>query len=83
MAEIAVECPGEHVALVRLNRPEMRNALNLLTRRLLAEHVSALGALDTALLLERKTMHLRFASRERKAGVDALLAKRKPRFEGR
>jgi enoyl-CoA hydratase/carnithine racemase len=43
MAEVLVERPSEHVALVRLNRPEVRNALNLATRRLLAEHVTALG----------------------------------------
>jgi enoyl-CoA hydratase/carnithine racemase len=44
MAEIVVERPSEHVALVRLNRPEVRNALNLATRRLLAEHIGALRA---------------------------------------
>jgi enoyl-CoA hydratase len=44
MTEIVVERPSEHVALVRLNRPEVRNALNLPTRRLLAEHIGALGA---------------------------------------
>jgi enoyl-CoA hydratase/carnithine racemase len=43
MAEVLLERPSEHVALVRLNRPEARNALNMATRRLLAEHVGALG----------------------------------------
>jgi enoyl-CoA hydratase len=47
MAEVVVERPGEHVALVRLNRPEVRNALNLATRRLLAEQITALGADET------------------------------------
>ena len=44
MAEVVVERPSEHVALVRLNRPDVRNALNLATRRLLAHEVAALGA---------------------------------------
>ena len=43
MAEVLLERPSAHVALVKLNRPEARNALNMATRRLLAEHVGALG----------------------------------------
>ena len=46
MAEVLVERPSEHVALVKLNRPEVRNALNLATRRLLAQEIGALGAED-------------------------------------
>jgi enoyl-CoA hydratase/carnithine racemase len=44
MAEVLLERPSEHVALVKLNRPEVRNALNLATRRLIAENFTALGA---------------------------------------
>src|SRR5579872_1476813 len=46
MPEVVVERLSEHVALVRLNRPEVRNALNLATRRLLAQEIGALGAED-------------------------------------
>jgi enoyl-CoA hydratase/carnithine racemase len=44
MAEVLLERPSEHVALVKLNRPEVRNALNLATRKLIAETFTALGA---------------------------------------
>ena len=44
MPEVLLERPSEHVALVRLNRPEVRNALNLTTRRQISEHFTALGA---------------------------------------
>ncbi|MEJ0069896.1 MAG: enoyl-CoA hydratase [Pseudomonadota bacterium] len=43
MAEVLLERPSEHVVLVKLNRPEVRNALNMATRTLLAEHFTALG----------------------------------------
>ncbi len=43
MPEVLVERPSEHVALVKLNRPEVRNALNLPTRKLLAQEVDALA----------------------------------------
>ena len=46
MPEILVERPQEHVALVRINRPEVKNALNIRSRELLAEHFTALGADD-------------------------------------
>ena len=44
MAEVLLERPSEHVALVKLNRPEVRNALNMATRRQLADHFTALGS---------------------------------------
>ena len=37
MASVLLEHPAEHVALVRIDRPEARNALNMEARRLLAE----------------------------------------------
>jgi enoyl-CoA hydratase len=37
MSEVLVEHPAEGVALVRINRPEARNALNMAVRRRLAE----------------------------------------------
>ena len=37
---VLVERPAEGVALVRINRPEVRNALNMEVRRLLAKHVT-------------------------------------------
>ena len=44
MADVVlVERPSEHVALVRINRPDARNALNMEVRRLLAEHMSKLA----------------------------------------
>jgi enoyl-CoA hydratase len=43
MSEVLLERPEEGIAVVRLNRPEVRNALNLAVRELLAEHFRALG----------------------------------------
>ena len=43
MAEVLLERPSEHVAVVKLNRPEVRNALNLTTRRQISEHFVALS----------------------------------------
>jgi len=43
MSEVLLERPEEAIAVVRLNRPEVRNALNLAVRELLAEHFRTLG----------------------------------------
>lgn len=43
MTEIVIERPQQAVALVRLNRPEARNALNSRVRVLLADAFSSLG----------------------------------------
>src|SRR2546422_753056 len=40
---VLLERPAEGVALVRINRPDARNALNMEVRRLIAQHVTALG----------------------------------------
>ena len=44
MNEVIVERPANAVALVRLNRPDVNNALNLAVRQQLAEHFRSLGA---------------------------------------
>src|SRR5574343_1281036 len=44
MNEVVVERPAPHVAVIRMNRPEARNALNQAVRSGLAEHFTALGA---------------------------------------
>lgn len=41
---ILFDRPAPHVAVLRLNRPEVRNALSLELRRILAERVGELGA---------------------------------------
>jgi enoyl-CoA hydratase len=46
-AVVVTERPAEGVGLVRINRPEARNALNLEVRRLLAKHLSEMGEDDT------------------------------------
>ncbi len=43
MSEVLLERPVDGVAVVRLNRPEVRNALNLNVRQLLADHFRDLG----------------------------------------
>jgi len=43
MDAVVVERPNPQVAVVRLNRPEARNALNQQVRMQLAEHFTALG----------------------------------------
>jgi enoyl-CoA hydratase len=43
MSEVLLEKPADGVAVVRLNRPEVRNALNLPVRELLAKHFTDLG----------------------------------------
>jgi enoyl-CoA hydratase len=40
---VLVERPAEGVGLVRINRPEARNALNMEVRRLLAQHLAELA----------------------------------------
>ena len=40
---VVVERPAESVALIRINRPEARNALNMEVRKLLAQHMTELG----------------------------------------
>lgn len=47
MSEVLLEKTADGVAVVRLNRPEVRNALNLAVRELLAEHFTALGNDET------------------------------------
>ncbi len=49
MSIVLTEQPAPGVALVRFNRPEARNALNLEVRRLLAQHLTAYGEVDVAL----------------------------------
>lgn len=44
MNEVVVERPAPHVAVIRMSRPEARNALNQAVRSGLAEHFTALGA---------------------------------------
>jgi enoyl-CoA hydratase len=43
MNEVIVERPSAHVAIIRMNRPEARNALNQAVRSGLAGHFAALG----------------------------------------
>lgn len=43
MAEVVLERPLDGVALLRINRPEAKNALNAEVRRQLAEHLSVLA----------------------------------------
>lgn len=44
MSEVILERPDERIAVIRLNRPEARNALNFAVRQTLAEHFTKLGA---------------------------------------
>ena len=44
MPEILIETPRDNVALVRINRPEVKNALNARVRELLAHHFTELGS---------------------------------------
>ncbi|TAN56267.1 MAG: enoyl-CoA hydratase [Magnetospirillum sp.] len=44
MTEVLLEKPLESVALLRINRPEAKNALNGEVRRQLADHMAQLGA---------------------------------------
>src|SRR6187551_1700940 len=40
---VVVEHPADGVALIRINRPEARNALNMEVRRLIARHLAEMG----------------------------------------
>jgi len=42
-AVVLVERPAEGVALIRINRPESRNALNTEVRKLIAQHLTEIG----------------------------------------
>ena len=46
-AVVLTERPAESVLLVRINRPESRNALNMEVRRLIARHLTEAGEDDT------------------------------------
>lgn len=46
MSEVILERPSERVAVLRLNRPDARNALNGVLRKMLADHFAALGVDD-------------------------------------
>ena len=43
MSEVLLERPAPDIAVVRLNRPDVRNALNMAVRQQLADHFTALG----------------------------------------
>jgi enoyl-CoA hydratase len=43
MSEVLIERPHAHIALLRINRPEARNALNVATREQLARHFEELS----------------------------------------
>lgn len=47
MNEVVLEYPAEGVALVKLNRPEVKNALNLAVRQQLADYFGVLGGDET------------------------------------
>jgi enoyl-CoA hydratase/carnithine racemase len=47
MSEVLLEHPTESIAVIRIDRPKARNALNLEVRQLLAGHFTALGEDDT------------------------------------
>jgi enoyl-CoA hydratase/carnithine racemase len=38
--ELLIETPAPHIVLLRINRPQVRNALNLAVRRGIAEAVA-------------------------------------------
>src|SRR5258705_371859 len=44
MSEVVLEHPADGIAVIRLNRPEVRNALNLAVRQKLADRFTELGA---------------------------------------
>jgi enoyl-CoA hydratase len=46
MSEVVVESPRDGVALVRISRPEVKNALNMRVRELLAHHFGELGGAE-------------------------------------
>ncbi len=43
---VLIERPADGVGLIRINRPEARNALNMEVRKLIAQHLTALGEDD-------------------------------------
>jgi enoyl-CoA hydratase/carnithine racemase len=47
MSEVLLERPSDRVAVIRLNRPEARNAMNVAVRQALADHFTTLGDDDT------------------------------------
>ena len=47
MTDVLLESPADGIAVVRLNRPQVRNALSIAVRELLAQHFIALGEDDT------------------------------------
>ena len=62
MPEVLLERPAPHVAVVRIHRPEARNALNQAVRSLLAEHFTALSQDDTVRCIVLTGGHEAFAA---------------------
>ena len=86
MSVVSLERAAEHVALVRINRPDARNALNMEGRRLLPQYLTELAqdaSLDAALRHETKALHILFSSEDPKEGMRAFIEKRAPTFKGR
>ena len=54
MASVLLEHPAEHVALVRIDRPEALNVLNIAARRLLPEIFQGLSEGMRAFIEKRK-----------------------------
>jgi enoyl-CoA hydratase len=78
MSEVLVERPADGVVLLRLNRPQARNALNNAVRLALAGNFRGFAALG----LERRAYELLFDTQDQKEGMQAFAEKRKPRFQG-
>ena len=47
MSDVLLERPDERIAVIRLNRPDARNALSMSVRQALAEHFTQLGTDET------------------------------------
>ena len=73
MSEVLRESSAAGVVLLRIDRPERLNALNMAVRELLS----------AALHLERKAFQLLFATEDRTEGMRAFLEPRKPQFKRR
>ena len=81
MSDVLVERDGS-IATIVLNRPRMRNAINLAMWTEIARASRALGGDDRHRRLRELSLEA-FASQDEKEGTRAFLEQRPPRFQGR
>jgi Enoyl-CoA hydratase/carnithine racemase len=78
-------CPDEEVLDRAITMAKNISLMPPLAARAIKESIihGESASLETAMIMERKSFQLLFASEDKKEGMSAFLEKRKPSFKGR